>query len=298
MAKTAMEGVNRGTLFYPFPEELLIVGVDRYDGSHPRFRPRALLPTSEKLVRSINAIGVIQPVSAWKDGSDWFVEPGVQRIKAAREVNLRRAATDAEAPFAGLPRLRVPALVVRGDDKVQWTRATSENAIRQNDDPITEARIAQHGLDMGMATEEVAEPFGFTAKKLRLRLDLLDLADEVQAAVAARRLKPSAALAMRNLPRTEQAKALAALQGNKVTAAALLRAAREIKGGEPPASPKTPAGISRPHLRRLCDTIEQGKCDLDDAVAEVLLVIAGRRPPETIPGLVDALKALGLLGEG
>src|SRR3990167_6522506 len=215
--KTAVEA-SRGTTFRLPPEGLKVIT----DEKHPLYDPRVNLPINEGLVLSIMVVGFKSVLKVWKDGSDLYVIDGMQRWKAAIEANRRFKAEKKET-------VEVEFQLERGDDGDVFGVAVTLNENRQDANPIERARKASRLYAMGRAPEYIAAVYGWTVPQYRAHMALLVLARPVQDAVAADRIKLSAAAQLAKLTRDEQQTKLAELlaEGGKATVA---RVKKIVKG--------------------------------------------------------------------
>lgn len=199
MAKTALPGAKRLNAFAMDPDALTIVGLDTEDGpEHPLYDERIKLPLDEGLVRNIRKFGVLEAVLVRKNGHLVEVMAGRQRVRAAREAN-RRNNEEGMQPIA------VPVFVKRPRaDGDALGVMISENENRQDDDPLTRAKKASRMMDFGASEHEVAVSFGISKQAVKNLLALLDLSDKVKTAVEHKKVSFSAAIELRDLPRTKQ----------------------------------------------------------------------------------------------
>lgn len=200
MGKTAIEA-PRGVIFYLDPEEVQLVS----DPGNALYDPRAALPPDDRLVKSIRAKGVIQPIVVRKNGEKIEVVCGRRRVTAAREVNRRRK-EDGEDPIT------VPAILRKGDDASLYGASLIENEIRADVPPMQKAQHTARLLEMHSGNEEaVAEILQVTTQTVKNHLALLSLDPAVKKAVESGRISASAAWQLAALSREEQKAKLAEL---------------------------------------------------------------------------------------
>lgn len=199
MKKQALEArrgniffIRRGNIFFMDPDDLHL----ETDPAKKHYDANALLPFEEHVVAKMLEHGVKLTVLVEKLGDLVVVVDGNKRVTNAREAKRRQLA-------AGVPEgktIMVPVRVERGSDVKLFEAKVIANEHRRPDSPITQAHKMQHYLDMGHSPEEAAGLFGVGPKTLERRLQLLELAPEVQAAVAAGTLTEGAARRLRGLP--------------------------------------------------------------------------------------------------
>lgn len=176
------------------------------------FDERALLETSDSLVKNIMTNGVIQPVVIAKDGSQAVVVAGRQRVKAAREANQRLSEMGAEP-------LKVPCVLRRGDNAEMYGIVIAENEQRRDDIPMDKARKLNRYLNYGGTIELAAEVFGVSLNTIKNWMALLDLTDEAKEAVKSGDISSSAAKELSHLPNQEQEKAIKKIKRSGVKSA-------------------------------------------------------------------------------
>lgn len=122
----------------------------------------------EMLKTSISRDGVLQPILVRRVGSEYQLVAGERRLRACQE--LRRS--------------RVPALLIEAQDERLLELALVENIQRQDLNPIETAQAYRNLLETkGLTQEELGRVLGMSRPKISNMLRLLDLPEEIQAAV-------------------------------------------------------------------------------------------------------------------
>ncbi|MDH6367531.1 MULTISPECIES: ParB/RepB/Spo0J family partition protein [unclassified Breznakia] len=121
--------------------------------------PRVDLGDLTELIDSIKENGILQPITVVEDGFLFKVIMGHRRLAAAKE--------------AGLTELTVN--VVEMGEKKQAAAMLLENMTRKDLNAYEQARGFQMCLDLGMDVKEVSKATGFTQKKVKQRVKMLDL---------------------------------------------------------------------------------------------------------------------------
>ena len=104
---------------------------------------------------------------------------GHNRLRAWR--SLRERDADGYAEF--------PVFVAYASDEAMWRHAVAENAQRKDISPLEEAlSIRQAMLRFNLTQERAGEPFGYAKSTVANKLRLLDLPDDLRAAIADGRL--------------------------------------------------------------------------------------------------------------
>lgn len=272
------------------PEDLIVIT----DKSHVFYDPRAERPADEKLVASIMASGVLEPIivrvlSSSRSGGekrDVEVIAGRKRTIANREANKRLKAKGEE------PR-PIPVIVKRGTDLELFDVFVTENAIREDLTPLERAEIMKRQLELGATYDQLGTSFGLTPPAVRYTLQLLDLHPTVKKAVQQGKIKSVlAAKELSKLPQEEQPEALTKLLESGVTKGTAAKdAVRQMrKKGKHAPAPVKKRMRSRLVLERFKKSL--GKVESKDAklaAAVVAYMLGNDRALSSYPKLVEAL---------
>lgn len=259
MSKQALEG-TRLNAFAVDPDDLTIIGLDTDDGpEHPLWDERIRLPVNENLGLDLSVLGNTQNIVVRKNGERVEVVVGRQRVKAARWVNQQLRARGAEP-------VKLKATVEKGDSARLMGMRIGENRLRHNGGPMAQARELQRYLALGRSLKEAEVTFNAGAETLRLWGLLLDLHDDVQAAVDSEQVSASAAVELARFSQEEQVKLLAELLASGKVTAATVRS-RTGRG---------PRGPSRRLLTAVAELAWDSPDEVPTESAEVLLWAAGR----------------------
>jgi ParB family chromosome partitioning protein len=162
---------------------------------NPR-QPRTLFEDEalESLARSIQEVGVLQPIVVRKVGEAFELIAGERRLRAAR--------------LAGLA--TVPAVVRDSDDTESLREALIENIHREDLNPIELADAYRELLEeLGLKQETLAERLGMSRSNIANTIRLLQLPSEVQQLLAERRIQAGHGRALLSLGDAEAQKTLA-----------------------------------------------------------------------------------------
>ncbi|ANN78931.1 ParB/RepB/Spo0J family partition protein [Bordetella flabilis] len=205
MAKNSIDAYGakgKGNLLSFDPDELVLVT----DESNPLYDSRVHLPLDENMVRNIDYQGVLVPIEVTKNPETGEIEvvTGRQRVKNCREANRRRRERgEAMRLIPGFVRklsLRERALVLSA-------ATASENAIRQQETPISRAEKMARQLSLGRSEEDIAILFGVKPQTVRESLQLLECCAAVQNAVDAGKIRLAHAKALARMsPEVQRAK--------------------------------------------------------------------------------------------
>lgn len=135
------------------------------------------------LTRSIQEVGLLQPVVVRPDGGDGYtLVAGERRWRAAKEAGLSD----------------IPAVIRKeGGDDTNLTEALIENVQREDLTPLEEAAAYRHLMeDFGMTHEGVAERVGKSRTTVTNTVRLLQLPAKIQALVERRELTAGHAKAL------------------------------------------------------------------------------------------------------
>ena len=113
----------------------------------------------------------------------------------------------------------IPAIVKKGISEVDACKLQLlENIVRQDLNPVDEARAFQRLLDEGLSLRELAEAVGMAPAQITRRVEMLQARPDVLDLVARGHLKPAAAQQMAKLTPDGQGRALRALTSQKLNA--------------------------------------------------------------------------------
>jgi len=284
MSKTALPGAKRLNAFAMEPDALTIVGLDTDDGpEHPLYDERCRMPLDEGLVTSIaREEKLLQAVGVRKNGHLIEVVHGRQRVRALRVVNERRIKD-------GLPPLTATCFVERPISDVRaMGMMIAENENRVNDDPVTRATKAARFIAMGATENDVSVSFGISRQAVKNLLALLELSDEVKKAVQLGHLSYSAAIELRDLPRTQQDSKLAAMLEVGATGVSEAKRQRRARANGKSATPRGRAvGIKT--LRRIADNEEFTSELSPDARALLRWILGDESAAAQVKGLATLL---------
>jgi ParB family chromosome partitioning protein len=150
--------------------------------------------TLEALARSIQEVGVLQPVIVRRLDEGYALVAGERRLRAAK--------------VAGLA--TIPAVVRESDDADSLREALIENLHREDLGPLELAEAFQELLDdLGATQEELAERLGVSRPYVTNTIRLLQLPAEVQRLLAERKISAGHARALLSLPNAEAQASLA-----------------------------------------------------------------------------------------
>ena len=277
----------RSSVFNMTPEELVIVGIDvpdRDEQGNPHFLKdeRVKLPLNPEFIANVMALGVKENIIITKIGEKGYVIDGRQRVRAAREANIRLKAL-------GEPMMRVPCTHQKGEHPLMMLVGVSTNEFHHSDDMETKARKAQRLRDRGLSEEEIAVAFGVTTKALQNWEKALELSSPVKEAVSGKKITMSAALQLHGLSEEEQKEQLGKLletaeeTGKAPTIKAVKAAKATVKGTAAPVP-------SKKVLRYLVEKRESHKEALsDDFIAGIAFAI-GMKTASDVTGLEAVLE--------
>ncbi|HET7236023.1 MAG TPA: ParB/RepB/Spo0J family partition protein [Actinomycetota bacterium] len=155
-----------------------------------RFEDEAL----ESLARSIQEVGVLQPIVVRKVGDGFELIAGERRLRAAK--------------LAGLA--TVPAVIRESDDTESLREALIENIHREDLNPVELAEAYRELLEeLGLKQETLAERLGISRSNIANTIRLLQLPPEVQQLLAERRIQAGHGRALLSLGDAEAQKTLA-----------------------------------------------------------------------------------------
>jgi ParB-like chromosome segregation protein Spo0J len=233
MSKRADDAPRKEVKGYD-PHDVIIIGLDTDDGpSHPLCDVASNdAPLIESDILFTYEHGIIQPVSAKRDGDRILIVFGRGRTRQLREANKRRIA-NGQQPWM------LPVQIVKGDSIKMLALKVGENSHRREIDPMARARDA-YDLAQQMPEEKAAVIMGLGLQQFRNVIKLLDLAPVAAKAVAKGQISPTAAAELAVLSEEQQGAKLAELtaNGHKPTVRDAQAKVREASGKEPIETPK------------------------------------------------------------
>ena len=146
-------------------KELVYINID--DIVPNAWQPRATFSDKGlvELADSIRAHGVLEPILVVRAGAYFKVIAGERRYRAAQ--------------LAGLT--RIPAIILKENDRELWSIAIIENLQRQNLNPIEEALAIRTLIEQfNLTQEEAAATLGRSRPAISNLLRILSLPDDVQ----------------------------------------------------------------------------------------------------------------------
>lgn len=120
-------------------------------------------PEMVKLVESVRALGVVQPVAVWDSDEFTYCIAGNRRLEAAKIVGLKS----------------VPAIVYVDIDEATARAITrAENEVRFGVSPLLDAKLISELKDKGRSQAEIAAIFGTSEARICRRAKLMQLSPE------------------------------------------------------------------------------------------------------------------------
>lgn len=196
-----------------------------------RFNPEDLA----SLRASIAAHGVLQPILVSETATGYQLVAGERRLRAAQAAGLDR----------------IPAVIRQLVDRDTLELALVENLQRADLDPIETAEAYRQLINrFGFSQEDVATRVGRARSTVANTLRLLDLAAEVQSAVAEGRLTEGHGRALGGLPAELQARVLDSVVGQELSVRQTEELVRRLR--EPKPAPEAgPERQADPEMERV-----------------------------------------------
>ena len=197
-----------------------------------RFDPESLAT----LTASIAVNGVIQPILVSETIDGYQLVAGERRLRAAQAAGLER----------------IPAVVRQLIDRDQLELALVENLQREDLDPLETAEAYRQLINrFGFTTDDVANRVGRARSTVANTLRLLDLAPEVQAAVADGRLTEGHGRALGGIAPELQTRVLDSVVGQDLSVRQTEELVRRLKEPRPTADEAASTKPSDPELERV-----------------------------------------------
>lgn len=133
----------------------------------------------QELAQSIKENGLLQPIVVRLKGDHYEVIAGHRRLSAVRLLKLDQ----------------ISAVVRSADDRQAIIYRTHENLVREDVDPVSEARfIAQAITELGVSVRDFADQIGRSENYVQDRLDIAAMPDYMQQGLKDKTLKLGVAL--------------------------------------------------------------------------------------------------------
>lgn len=298
MAKTRFP-FSRGTVYYPSPEELCIIGGlslpdgqrglndTEVDTSHHLYDQRLqTVQITEPTVRNVDYYGVLEPVLVSKDEQTGLatVVDGRGRVRRARLANLLRAER-------GEPPISVPAIEVKLDEVGQMGAMVACNEARDDDGPLVKLAKAKALMARGVSEVNAALTFGLDMPYFKALLSYDESATQgVKEAVAEGMLTPTAAMELVRVAQTPEAQTEALASVTASGKPATVREARDAaKVASGKANKETGAGLA-PSKRELAALMAL-LAGQNELTVEALVIRDGGEAAEGIEATADHVAA-------
>jgi len=217
------------------------IPIDLIDPNPEQPRRRFDATELEKLVRSIQRHGVLQPVVVRRAGERFELVVGERRWRATRAAGLRS----------------IPAVVKDVDERDLLEIALVENVQRHDLNPIELAHAFRALVENGATQEEIGERVGLDRSTVANSLRLLDLPREFQQDIEETRLTSGHAKALLQIANPERRRHL---RDRIVQEGLSVRAAEDIgRAAADPAPGRTRRERKTvdPNLQRVIDSLRQ-----------------------------------------
>jgi ParB-like partition proteins len=188
------------------------------------------------LTASIAANGVIQPILVSETLDGYQLVAGERRLRAAQAAGLER----------------IPAVVRQLIDRDQLELSLVENLQRADLDPLETADAYRQLINrFGFTHDDVANRVGRARSTVANTLRLLELAPEVQAAVADGRLSEGHGRALGGIAPEAQARVLDSVIGQELSVRQTEELVRRLREPRPTPEESAPTRKSDPELERV-----------------------------------------------
>lgn len=226
--------------------ESKVVSIDeiRPNPYQPRidFDDEALMELSQ----SIRENGLIHPITVRQEKDGYEIVAGERRYRAMK--------------IAGM--IEIPVIVIDADEMQMAEMALVENIQRENLSAIEEANAyVQIMKTTGISQSQLALKLGKSQSSIANKIRLLQLDEEVQQAVTARRITERHARALLALPKEKQEQAMETIVKKGLTVAQSEKMIHKEASSKPKRQKKVFKGLSR--------NIKIGLNTIDQAVAMI-----------------------------
>ena len=188
------------------------------------------------LQASIADHGVLQPILVSETATGYQLVAGERRLRAAQAAGLDR----------------IPAVIRQLVDRDQLELALVENLQRADLDPLETADAYRQLINrFGLSQDDVATRVGRARSTIANTLRLLDLAPEVQTAVADGRLSEGHGRALGGLPPEHQSRVLDSVVGQELSVRQTEELVRRLREPKPTPEESVPARQADADLERV-----------------------------------------------
>ena len=202
--------------------------------------------TLMELSQSIRENGLIHPITVRQEKDGYEIVAGERRYRAMK--------------IAGM--IEIPVIVIDADEMQMAEMALVENIQRENLSAIEEANAyVQIMKTTGISQSQLALKLGKSQSSIANKIRLLQLDEEVQQAVTARRITERHARALLALPKEKQEQAMETIVKKGLTVAQSEKMIRKEASPKPKRQKKVFKGLSR--------NIKIGLNTIDQAVAMI-----------------------------
>lgn len=202
--------------------------------------------TLMELSQSIRENGLIHPITVRQEKDGYEIVAGERRYRAMK--------------IAGM--IEIPVIVIDADEVQMAEMALVENIQRENLSAIEEANAyVQIMKTTGISQSQLALKLGKSQSSIANKIRLLQLDEEVQQAVTARRITERHARALLALPKEKQEQAMETIVKKGLTVAQSEKMIRKEASPKPKRQKKVFKGLSR--------NIKIGLNTIDQAVAMI-----------------------------
>jgi ParB family transcriptional regulator, chromosome partitioning protein len=185
---------------------------------------------------SIATHGVLQPILVSETTTGYQLVAGERRLRAAQAAGLDR----------------IPAVIRQLVDRDQLELALVENLQRADLDPLDTADAYRQLMNrFGLSQDDVATRVGRARSTVANTLRLLDLAPDVQGAVADGRLTEGHGRALGGLPNELQARVLDSVIGQELSVRQTEELVRRLREPKPSPADAAPKRQTDPDLERV-----------------------------------------------
>lgn len=199
-----------------------------------------------ELSQSIRENGLIHPITVRQEKDGYEIVAGERRYRAMK--------------IAGM--IEIPVIVIDADEVQMAEMALVENIQRENLSAIEEANAyVQIMKTTGISQSQLALKLGKSQSSIANKIRLLQLDEEVQQAVTARRITERHARALLALPKEKQEQAMETIVKKGLTVAQSEKMIRKEASPKPKRQKKVFKGLSR--------NIKIGLNTIDQAVAMI-----------------------------
>ena len=215
----------------PAFDELVLINVNRIKANPDNPRKKFSETAIEELSKTIDKFGLLQPILVQPSGDNYMVISGERRLRACRRLKISE----------------IPCIIKKLESQENLEISLIENIQREQLDPIEEGTVYKDLIEKyNMTQESLSERVGKNRSTIANRIRLLQLPDQIRAALADGRITEGQArplLAITNKP--VQLKLAMQIMGDELNSRQVEELIKNQSGKKPTLKSKTVQSVDK-----------------------------------------------------